>query len=78
LQTFIVAERWSEAGGPEDESGDTDEDDQVTYDNGSDESDEDEYKTVLHKPWSALDEEEQDAALNLGALLARIDQSINQ
>ena len=50
----------------------------MTYDNGSDESDEDEYKTVLHKPWSALDEEEQDAALNLGALLARVDQPINQ
>jgi len=49
----------------------SDDDDQVKYDDGSDEfeneSDEDE-KSVLYKPWAALDEEEQDAALNLGVL----------
>ena len=52
--------------------GESDDDDQVRYDDGSDEfeneSDEDD-KSVLYKPWAALDEEEQDAALNLGALL---------
>ena len=54
------------------QSGDNDEDDQVTYDDGSDdfedESDVDDYESVLFKPWSALDEEELDAALNLGVM----------
>jgi hypothetical protein len=53
--------------------GNSDDNDEVMYDDGSDEfeneSDEDEYETVLYKPWAALDEEEQDAALNLGVLV---------
>lgn len=56
--------------------GASDEDDEVMYDDGSDEfeieSDDYEYESVLHKPWAALDEEEKDAALNLGAIITPI------